>query len=189
MADGKTGAQSPASEGADARATDAHVGQRLRQRRWMLGMTQLQVGNRVGIKFQQVQKYETGQNRISASRLWDLAKALDVPVGYFFEGLPEAPAGSAPLAEAEGDAAACGDPMADRESIELIRSYYAIAEEPRRRLFELAKAMSEAERMRHTDETEDAPAADEASAETAPFLNGRPVEKGGKSREVRLKAG
>ena len=55
----------------EGRVTDIHVGQRLRQRRWMLGLTQQQVGDRVGIKFQQVQKYETGQNRVSASRLWD----------------------------------------------------------------------------------------------------------------------
>ncbi|MEO1293755.1 MAG: helix-turn-helix transcriptional regulator, partial [Pseudomonadota bacterium] len=58
---------------------DVHVGLRLRQRRWMLGLTQQQLGERIGIKFQQVQKYETGQNRISASRLYELATALEVP--------------------------------------------------------------------------------------------------------------
>lgn len=127
----------------EGRATDIHVGQRLRQRRWMLGLTQQQVGDRVGIKFQQVQKYETGQNRVSASRLWDLAKALDVPVGYFYDGL-----GGAPVDNAAQDQGAleggASDPMADRESIELVRAYYAIPEEPRRRLYDLAKAMADA---------------------------------------------
>lgn len=126
----------------EGRVTDIHVGQRLRQRRWMLGLTQQQVGDRVGIKFQQVQKYETGQNRVSASRLWDLAKALDVPVGYFYEGLGGAPETAGDIAEPS--ASAGGDPMADRESIELVRAYYAIPEEPRRRLYDLAKAMADA---------------------------------------------
>ncbi|MEO0761638.1 MAG: helix-turn-helix transcriptional regulator, partial [Pseudomonadota bacterium] len=66
---------------------DVHVGQRVRQRRWMMGMTQQQLAEKVGIKFQQIQKYETGANRISASRLWDVAAALDVQVSFFFEGL------------------------------------------------------------------------------------------------------
>ena len=66
---------------------DAHVGKRVRHRRWMMGMTQQQLGDLVGIKFQQIQKYETGMNRISASRLWDIAKSLEVPISYFFEGL------------------------------------------------------------------------------------------------------
>ena len=51
---------------------DLHVGQRVRQRRWLLGMTQQQLAEKVGIKFQQIQKYETGTNRISSSRLWDI---------------------------------------------------------------------------------------------------------------------
>ncbi|MDC1181991.1 helix-turn-helix domain-containing protein, partial [Planktomarina temperata] len=58
---------------------DLHVGQRVRQRRWLCGMTQQQLAEKVGIKFQQIQKYETGTNRISASRLWDISKAMDVP--------------------------------------------------------------------------------------------------------------
>ena len=68
---------------------DVHVGKRVRHRRWLIGMTQQQLAQQVGIKFQQIQKYETGANRISASRLWDIAEALDVPVSFFFEGLEE----------------------------------------------------------------------------------------------------
>lgn len=66
---------------------DVHVGRRIRHRRWMIGMTQQQLAERVGIKFQQIQKYETGANRVSASRLWDIASTLEVPVSFFFEGL------------------------------------------------------------------------------------------------------
>ncbi len=66
---------------------DVHVGKRIRHRRWMIGMTQQQLAEKVGIKFQQIQKYETGMNRVSASRLWDIAETLGVHIGFFFEGL------------------------------------------------------------------------------------------------------
>jgi len=113
---------------------DVHVGKRVRHRRWMVGMTQQQLAEKVGIKFQQIQKYETGMNRISASRLWDIADALSVPISFFFEGL-----------NAEGDTdAPAADMMADKEAMELVRSYYAIPEEQRRRLFELARVLSDA---------------------------------------------
>jgi transcriptional regulator with XRE-family HTH domain len=69
---------------------DVHVGKRVRHRRWMVGMTQQQLAEKVGIKFQQIQKYETGMNRVSASRLWDISEALSVPVSYFFEGMDRA---------------------------------------------------------------------------------------------------
>ncbi len=68
---------------------DQHLGKRLRQRRRMLGQTQQQIAEAVGVRFQQIQKYECGANRISAARLWLLAKALEAPVGFFFDGLTE----------------------------------------------------------------------------------------------------
>lgn len=118
---------------------DAHVGQRIRHRRWMLGMTQQQLGEAVGIKFQQIQKYETGMNRVSASRLWDIALALDVSITFFFEGLdseyaesPDNPINDMP-----------NNLLADKEAMELIRSYYAIPETQRRRLFDLARVLSD----------------------------------------------
>lgn len=116
---------------------DEHVGKRVRHRRWMIGMTQQQLADKVGIKFQQIQKYETGMNRVSASRLWDIAEALEVPVSFFFEGLDED-------AEARTSEALKGDILADKEALELVRSYYAIPENQRRRLFELARVLSEA---------------------------------------------
>ncbi|MGB0440222.1 MAG: helix-turn-helix domain-containing protein, partial [Paracoccaceae bacterium] len=66
---------------------DTHVGKRIRQRRWLVGMTQQQLAEKVGIKFQQIQKYEIGSNRVAASRLFELAQLFDVPPSYFFEGL------------------------------------------------------------------------------------------------------
>ena len=69
---------------------DVHVGKRIHHRRWMIGMTQQQLADQVGIKFQQIQKYETGMNRVSASRLWDIAETLGVNIGFFFEGIDEA---------------------------------------------------------------------------------------------------
>jgi transcriptional regulator with XRE-family HTH domain len=110
------------------------VGKRIRHRRWMIGMTQQQLADKVGIKFQQIQKYETGMNRVSASRLWDISDALGVTIAFFFEGLSEG-------AEA---AQAGADMMADKEALELVRSYYAIPEAQRRRLFDLARVLSEA---------------------------------------------
>ena len=68
---------------------DRHLGKRLRQRRRTLGLTQQQIAEAVGVRFQQIQKYECGANRISAARLWLLAKALEAPVGAFFDGLTE----------------------------------------------------------------------------------------------------
>ena len=114
---------------------DAHVGKRIRHRRWMVGMTQQQLADKVGIKFQQIQKYETGMNRVSASRLWDISETLGVTIAFFFEGLQHA--GAAPQV-------AGTDLMADREALELVRSYYAIPEAQRRRLFDLARVLSDA---------------------------------------------
>lgn len=116
---------------------DVHVGKRVRHRRWMVGMTQQQLAEKVGIKFQQIQKYETGMNRISASRLWDIAAALDAPISFFFEGL------SAEEAEGQQKASIPGDILADKEALELVRSYYNIPETQRRRLFELARVLSD----------------------------------------------
>lgn len=119
---------------------DVHVGKRVRHRRWMVGMTQQQLAEKVGIKFQQIQKYETGMNRVSASRLWDIAEALAVPVSYFFEGMEDAGTQAADTVQASIP----GDILADKEALELIRSYYAIPENQRRRLFDLARVLSEA---------------------------------------------
>src|SRR6056297_2623116 len=116
---------------------DVHVGKRIRHRRWLVGMTQQQLAQAVGIKFQQIQKYETGANRVSASRLWDIADALDVEVSFFFEGLEQ---------EEEAATETGGIPadiLGDKEALELVRSYYSIPENQRRRLFDLARVLSD----------------------------------------------
>ena len=121
-----------------AHKVDIHVGKRIRQRRWLTGMTQQKLAELVGIKFQQIQKYETGANRVSASRLWDIADALSVNVSFFFEGMEDA--GSDNTAENDNFPK---DVMGDKEAMDLIRSYYAIPEDQRRRLFELARVLSD----------------------------------------------
>ncbi|KGJ02783.1 Transcriptional regulator, contains XRE-family HTH domain [Paracoccus halophilus] len=113
---------------------DVHVGKRIRHRRWMIGMTQQQLAEKVGIKFQQIQKYETGMNRVSASRLWDIAQAVEVPVSFFFEGLDDG----------HSQDAVEGDILADKEALQLVRAYYAMPEAQRRQIFELARVLSDA---------------------------------------------
>lgn len=115
-----------------AHPVDVHVGQRVLHRRWMLGMTQSQLASRVGIKFQQIQKYEVGANRVSASRMWDIAAALDVPVSFFFEGLD----GQKPE-----NSNVRGDLLTDREAGKLVRAYYEIPENKRRHLIDLANVL------------------------------------------------
>lgn len=115
---------------------DLHVGKRVRHRRWLVGMTQQQLAQAVGIKFQQIQKYETGANRISASRLWEIAAALEVHISFFFEGIND-------TATVDGSGTSSGDLIGDKEALDLVRSYYAIPENQRRRLFDLARVLSE----------------------------------------------
>ena len=128
-----------------ANPIDLYVGKRLRQRRRLLGLTQQKLADEVSIRFQQIQKYESGANRISASRLWSLSKALDVPVAYFFDGL------NGDAAEGEhanghnghnGASKTPADVFSNKETIDLVRAFYSLGEEPRRRLLDLAKAMS-----------------------------------------------
>ena len=117
---------------------DLHLGRRLRRRRRLLGLTQQQLAVQVGIRFQQIQKYECGANRISAARLWQLSEALEVPVGYFYDGLTEA----AQREHSAGEGEAGGEMFARKETLDLIRAYYQLGERPRRRLLDLAKSLN-----------------------------------------------
>lgn len=72
---------------------DSFVGERIRQRRLEIGMTQTELAEKINVRFQQVQKYENGLNRVAASRLWRIAEALEVPVNYFFEEIESAETG------------------------------------------------------------------------------------------------
>lgn len=123
------------------RDIDTHVGKRLRRRRRLLGLTQQSLAEAVGLRFQQIQKYECGANRVTASRLYQLARALNVPATYFFEGLPESVA-AAHVGETDCSHIP-GDVMAQSETIELVRAYYQLGERPRRKLLDLAKSLRE----------------------------------------------
>ena len=115
---------------------DLHLGRRLRRRRRLLGLTQQQLATQVGIRFQQIQKYECGANRISAARLWQLAEALETPVSYFYDGLAEAAS-----RETANDERAGGEVYSRKETLDLIQAYYQLGERPRRRLLDLAKSL------------------------------------------------
>ncbi len=109
---------------------DVHVGARIRLRRTLLGISQSTLAEMIGLTFQQVQKYERGVNRVSSSRLVDLANALDVTVSYFFEEMPAGVKAQSPSelirtnSRPENDEEK--DPLAKRETLELVRAYYKI---------------------------------------------------------------
>ena len=128
-------------------AIDVHVGRRVRLRRTLLGMSQEQLGDALNITFQQVQKYERGSNRISASRLWDIGQILDVPVSFFFDDMSRDTMEHSPrrmLDRVESDYEEQRvDPMARRETLELVRAYYRTEnQQVRKRITEMVKAVS-----------------------------------------------
>jgi transcriptional regulator with XRE-family HTH domain len=130
---------------ADQHTIDVHVGGRLRLRRTLMGLSQERLGHALGLTFQQVQKYERGANRIGASRLYDLGRILDIPISFFFDdmNLP-VPSVSADgrVAEPAGSGQE-SDPAMSRETLELVRAYYRIADAgTRKRLVDLIRALA-----------------------------------------------
>jgi transcriptional regulator with XRE-family HTH domain len=123
---------------------DYHVGRRLRRRRRLMGYTQQSLAELVGVRFQQIQKYECGANRVSAARLFELAEALNVPVQYFYEGLSERDQAN-PEDVPEFMAP---DIMSKKETMDLVRAYYSIGEGPRKHLLDLAKSLELREKPR-----------------------------------------
>ncbi len=124
---------------------DIHVGARVRQRRKLLGWSQTGLGDALGLTFQQVQKYESGRNRIGSSRLFKLSQVFDVSVNHFFEDIPADVAASSP-ANGRGRAKKPSryelDPMVKRETLELVRAYYKIENAKiRKRVYELTKTL------------------------------------------------
>jgi transcriptional regulator with XRE-family HTH domain len=126
--------------GDEPEPVDIHVGARIRERRNSLGMSQERLAGAIGVTFQQVQKYENAANRIGASRLWQIARALDVQVPFLFSDADPALA----LGFAEEPAETFdADPLRRRETRELVNSYFGIADpEQRRRFFELARSLA-----------------------------------------------
>lgn len=127
---------------------DVHVGGRIRLRRTLLGMKQEKLAEAIGLSFQQLQKYEYGRNRVGASRLFDLARMLDVPISYFFEEMGADVADRSPshltgvpVSKLQAYVAE-PDPLMKRETLKLVRAYFKIADpKVRQRLAELVRAL------------------------------------------------
>jgi len=130
-----------------ANPVDIHVGNRMRLRRTLLGLSQQALSAALGMSFQQVQKYERGANRIGASRLFDLARVLDVPVSFFFDDMPDAVSNSSPARVVTGDAVSVVmpiDPLARREVLDLARDYMALPPYARHSIRNVIRAAREA---------------------------------------------
>ncbi len=122
---------------------DVHVGQRLRMRRLILGLSQERLGELLGLTFQQIQKYERGANRLGASRLYEAARALQVDVGFFFEDLRITDGGLAEDAIGYLGEAPCAGEDGRRDTLELVRAFERIEDpELRRRVLDVAKAIA-----------------------------------------------
>ena len=125
---------------------DVRVGARVQQRRVLLGLTQTDLGDAEGLSYQQVQKYERGANRISASRLCELSRVLDVPIVYFFEDMPPEVAAipSAPKRRGKAKKPPGHEPdlLVKPETLEFVRAYYKIEDaDGRKGVYQLTKAM------------------------------------------------
>ena len=124
---------------------DVHVGGRIRLRRMMSGLSQERLGEQMGLTFQQIQKYEKGANRVGASRLFQLAQVLKVPVSYFFDDLESDHDSLKPAGFAEPNSQDFVlEFLNSREGLELNRAFVKIQDpQVRRRILELIKSLSE----------------------------------------------
>jgi len=168
--------EEPVSSSSSPRATsmDTHIGKRIRLRRMLLGLSQEKLGEAVGITFQQIQKYERSTNRVGASRLYQIAAALDVPVSFFFDdqekpsfpqradthsshyfGLAKRKTlfeGAAPSRPLPGFAQDDMPLLARKETLELIRAYYSIPDATvRKHMLDLIRSMGPAKDKKETD--------------------------------------
>lgn len=127
-------------------SVDVHVGQRLRVRRSLLGMSQEKLADAIGLTFQQIQKYERGVNRISAGRLFQFSKILDIPVSYFYDQI-DGGKGQIATGLSDNDQESFGgedDIMQRKETIDLVRSYYSIDDQAKRKeILRFIKAMTD----------------------------------------------
>lgn len=124
---------------------DVHVGQRVAVRRKLLKLSQKDLARHVGYSYQQVQKYEKGQNRVSASVLYEFSGALGVPVSFFFEGLPTKAAQLSRLKETKAPTDFAGDPMRKPDVIKLVRDFDRITNpRARKKLLEAVRAAADA---------------------------------------------
>jgi transcriptional regulator with XRE-family HTH domain len=131
-------AQDPADPGGP-HPVDRHVGLRIRMRRMELGVTQDKLAQALGLTFQQVQKYERGANRVSASKLWEVSRVLQAPIGYFYDGLAQE-AEVSPPATTLTDAQAF---LLTSEGLELATTFPMVSRRLRRTILELVRTMAE----------------------------------------------
>ncbi len=147
---------------------DVHVGNRIRLRRTLLGLSQEKLASMLGLTFQQVQKYERGFNRVGASRLWDIGNVLEVPINFFFEDMDKTTANQSPRMVNtpddnlnflnEDDAPYSSDPMLREETLQLVRAYYKISDRRSAHyIFRLLLSLSktESELLEKADEEDD----------------------------------
>jgi len=122
---------------------DIHVGSRVRLRRNMLGMSQEKLGEKLGITFQQVQKYEKGTNRVGASRLQAIASILDAPVSFFFEDAPGQTGGQSAGFSEGGGTSYVVDFISSSEGLQLNRAFVRITDpKVRRKVIELVRTLA-----------------------------------------------
>jgi transcriptional regulator with XRE-family HTH domain len=127
-------------------AVDMHVGARVRMRRRFLGVSQQALAGRLGITFQQVQKYERGANRVSASKLYEIARALEAPVSYFFEGLAEPTPDRRRPRDIEAQEVSIGEFLHSSEGMELARAFCRVPHPRlRRQVLDLVRTLAETE--------------------------------------------
>ncbi len=126
---------------------DVHVGKRLKIKRSLLGLSQEKLAEAIGLTFQQIQKYERGMNRVSAGRLYELSRILEVPVTYFYEGLKSTNGTSQAqygLSDNKQEGFKNDDVMQSKETLDLVRTYYAIKDpEMRKDIMKFIKSMAE----------------------------------------------
>lgn len=130
---------------------DVYVGARVKLRRTLIGMSQEKLGDALGLTFQQVQKYERGANRVSASKLHRIAEVLDVPIAYFFDGYDDTVTSASSLGE-PGAVAFEHEHLSRKESIDLLKAYYEISNPKlRRKVIDLVRTLADT-----SDESEEA---------------------------------
>ena len=142
---------------------DIHVGKRIRMRRNLLGWSQEKLGDLLGLTFQQIQKYEKGLNRVSASRLWDFSVVLETPISFFYDDMDKTVAKQSPRMFSNPEAETSlneemevfnADPMRKQETLELVRAYYKISNrQAARHLYDLIIAMSKSTYLHSKDES------------------------------------
>lgn len=118
---------------------DVLVGNRIRARRYALGISQSELGEAIGVRFQQIQKYETGANRVSASRLWAVAEKLGVEIEYFFEGIRPSKPGNG----AETGTVDHMDCLSDQDAVQVMELYRRLSPSQRDAILAILRSMGD----------------------------------------------